>query len=164
MKFFIKDFFSKYDQTRSFLRIWSHLLKKFLIKNFIFCTVKVLSMFYQYANEFLVIGVEFRRIFTDFDCCECLYHNMKTEIIFFEGLEILLQSKKIIIYRIKFSQIFRYTCFENICHGFIFFPTLILQEGYDLHCLGYFLRKAAILLKEERFKFNSTCFFCSLHP
>ena len=98
MKFFIKDFFSKYDQTRSFLRIWSHLLKKFLIENFIFCTVKVLSMFYQYANEFLVIGVEFRRIFTNFDCCECLYHNMKTaEIIFFEGLEILLQSKKIII-------------------------------------------------------------------
>ena len=28
MKFSIKDFFSKYDQVRSFLRIWSHLLKK----------------------------------------------------------------------------------------------------------------------------------------
>ena len=28
MKFFIKDFFSKYDQIRSFLWIWSHLLKK----------------------------------------------------------------------------------------------------------------------------------------
>ena len=34
--FFIKDFFSKYDQIRSFLRIWSHLLKKSLIENFIF--------------------------------------------------------------------------------------------------------------------------------
>ena len=36
MKFFIKDFFSKCDQIRSFLRIWSHLLKKFLMENFIF--------------------------------------------------------------------------------------------------------------------------------
>ena len=27
MKFFIKDCFSKCDQMRSFLRIWSHLLK-----------------------------------------------------------------------------------------------------------------------------------------
>ena len=32
---FIKDFFSKCDQIRSFLRIWSHLLKKSLMKNFI---------------------------------------------------------------------------------------------------------------------------------
>ena len=28
-----------YDQTRSFLLIWSHLLKKSLIENFIFCAV-----------------------------------------------------------------------------------------------------------------------------
>ena len=31
----MKDFFSKCDQIRS-LRIWSHLLKKLLIENFIF--------------------------------------------------------------------------------------------------------------------------------
>ena len=30
MKFSIEDFFSKCDQIRSFLRIWSHLLKKIL--------------------------------------------------------------------------------------------------------------------------------------
>ena len=36
MKIFIKDFFSKCDQIRSFLRIWSHLLKKSLMKNFTF--------------------------------------------------------------------------------------------------------------------------------
>ena len=36
MKISIKDFFSKCDQIRSFLRIWSHLLKKSLIENFIF--------------------------------------------------------------------------------------------------------------------------------
>ena len=37
MNFSVKDFFSKYDQIRSFLQIWSNLLKKFLMENFIFC-------------------------------------------------------------------------------------------------------------------------------
>ena len=41
MKFSIKDFFSKCDQIRSFLRIWSHLLKKLLVENFIFCAACV---------------------------------------------------------------------------------------------------------------------------
>ena len=36
MKFSIKDFFSKCDQI---LRIWSHLLKKSLTENFIFCVL-----------------------------------------------------------------------------------------------------------------------------
>ena len=39
MKFSIKDYFRKCDQTRIFLRIWSHLLKKSYMKNFIFCAV-----------------------------------------------------------------------------------------------------------------------------
>ena len=40
MKFFIKDYFSKCDQIRSFLWIWSHLLKKSLTESFIFlCSV-----------------------------------------------------------------------------------------------------------------------------
>ena len=37
MKFSLKYFFSKCDQISSFLRIWSHLLKKSLMENFIFC-------------------------------------------------------------------------------------------------------------------------------
>ena len=41
MKFSIKNYFSKCDQIRSFLRIWSHLLKKSLMENFIFCAVNV---------------------------------------------------------------------------------------------------------------------------
>ena len=40
MKFSITDFFSKYERIRSFLRIWSHLLKKSLMENFIFCAVE----------------------------------------------------------------------------------------------------------------------------
>ena len=39
MKFSIKDFFGKCDQIRSTLRIWSHLLKKSLMENFIFCAM-----------------------------------------------------------------------------------------------------------------------------
>ena len=39
IKFFIKDSFSKCDQICSFLRIWSHLLKKYSMENFIFCVV-----------------------------------------------------------------------------------------------------------------------------
>ena len=39
MKFFIKDFFSKCDQIHSFLRIWSHLLKKSLTESFILYAV-----------------------------------------------------------------------------------------------------------------------------
>ena len=38
-KFSIKEFFSKCDQICRKLRIWSHLLKKSLMKNFIFCVV-----------------------------------------------------------------------------------------------------------------------------
>ena len=36
MKFSIKDFFSKCDQIGRKLRIWSHLLKKYLMENFVF--------------------------------------------------------------------------------------------------------------------------------
>ena len=39
MKFSVKAFLSKSDQIRRFLRIWSHLLKKSLMKNFIFRAV-----------------------------------------------------------------------------------------------------------------------------
>ena len=40
MKFSIKDFLSKCDPICRKLRIWSNLLKKFLMENFIFlCTV-----------------------------------------------------------------------------------------------------------------------------
>ena len=39
MMFSSKDFSSKCDQIRSFLQIWSHLLKKYLMRNLIFCAV-----------------------------------------------------------------------------------------------------------------------------
>ena len=36
VKFSIKDLFGKCEQIRSFLRIWSHLLKISVMENFIF--------------------------------------------------------------------------------------------------------------------------------
>ena len=39
MKFSIKDLFTKCDQIGRKLQIWSHLLKKSLMENFIFCAV-----------------------------------------------------------------------------------------------------------------------------
>ena len=39
MKFSIKNFFSKCDQIRRKLRIWSHLLKESLAENFLFRAV-----------------------------------------------------------------------------------------------------------------------------
>ena len=41
MKFSVKHLFSKDDQIRRKLRIWSHLLKKSLMENFILCAVDV---------------------------------------------------------------------------------------------------------------------------
>ena len=55
MKFATKDFFSKGDQIRrKLLRIWSHVLKKSLMENFIFCGVKVpiLSSLNPYFNPY----------------------------------------------------------------------------------------------------------------
>ena len=41
MKFFIKDFSCECDQIRRKLKIWSHLMKKSLMENFIFCAVTI---------------------------------------------------------------------------------------------------------------------------
>ena len=41
------DFCSKCDQFRSLILIWSHLLKKFLVENFILCAVLALKNFWN---------------------------------------------------------------------------------------------------------------------
>ena len=57
IKFSIKDFFSKRDQIRRKLRIWSNLLKKPLMENFLFCAVYSLYvghaplMFWNQSNR-----------------------------------------------------------------------------------------------------------------
>ena len=50
MKFSIKNFFSKYDQTRRKMWICSHLLKKPLMENFTFCVVRYFQYLYNYKQ------------------------------------------------------------------------------------------------------------------
>ena len=52
MKFSIKDFFSKCDKICRNLHIWSHLLKKSLSKNFIFCAVLAANFNYFFLRYF----------------------------------------------------------------------------------------------------------------
>ena len=52
MKFSIKDFFSKCDQVRRKLQIWSHLLNKSLKENFIFCAVPTTLLFFNLLSFF----------------------------------------------------------------------------------------------------------------
>ena len=57
MKLSIKDFFSKYDQIRSFLRICSQLWKKSWTGNFVFCAVS-LEASKKYKKHFDVTKAE----------------------------------------------------------------------------------------------------------
>ena len=57
MRFSINDFFSKCDQIHGFLRIWSHLLKKYLMESFIFCAVLLLP--YTLPVALLLINFDF---------------------------------------------------------------------------------------------------------
>ena len=50
MKFSIQDFSSKCDQIRRKLRIWSHLLEKSLMENFIFCAVLAASYLISFTE------------------------------------------------------------------------------------------------------------------
>ena len=63
MRFSIKDFFIKYDQIPTFLRIWSNLLKKSLMENFIFlCNVHSEVVIELAEIEVLRIKFELLRI------------------------------------------------------------------------------------------------------
>ena len=64
MKFSIKNIFSKYDEIGSFLRSRSHLLKKSLMENFIFCAVLFLKkrlllkpLLFTVSNKLLICSL-----------------------------------------------------------------------------------------------------------
>ena len=56
MKFSINHFFSKCDQIRRKLRIWSHLLKRSLMENFVFSAViyQLCITLYLFMHSFFV--------------------------------------------------------------------------------------------------------------
>ena len=76
MKFSIKDFFSKCDQIRCFLRIWSDLLKKFLMENFIFCVVWNMRLINNFLAGIYLVKINNRNTRTRYEICSKL--TMKT--------------------------------------------------------------------------------------
>ena len=80
MKFSIKDFFSKCDQIRSFLQIWSYLLKNSLMKKFIFC--EVLFVLVPFFIQILLIGTLFIPIL--------FIHILFIPVLFISQVRILL--------------------------------------------------------------------------
>ena len=78
MKFFIEDFFSKCDRIRRKPQIWSHLLKKSLMENLIFCAAlmnkPLVSNLYRRLSEhsaeikYLILSFKIEAKFWTFIC------------------------------------------------------------------------------------------------
>ena len=71
MKFSIKDFFSKIDQIRWKMRIWSHLLKKSLMQNFVFCAVK---------NQSTLVAFDSFRLNVNYKCLRLVNSRGLSEV------------------------------------------------------------------------------------
>ena len=76
MKFPIKDFFRKFDQIRKKLQIWSHLLKKSLMENFIFCVVSGLVIWKEWKRMLGLVNIETSRLMDVFQECHLRKREM----------------------------------------------------------------------------------------
>ena len=100
MKFSIKDVFSKCDQIHSFLRIWSHFLKKCLMENFIFCAVCIQSeyskirtrnnsVFWTPFTQWILIKIIG---FLKITRCSKLFNECWHKINYYKGLYLLVSA------------------------------------------------------------------------
>ena len=64
-----QDFFSKFDQIRSFVWIWSHLLKKSLMENFIFWAVALSKILFRILTH-LIHAFSENNLFQFTFCCK----------------------------------------------------------------------------------------------
>ena len=96
MKFSIKNLFSKCDQIRSFLRIWSHLQKKSLVKN-IFCVVWAWESWSHINLKFdvTVSSGLWSQAFKSWTCSKCPINLIKFETVTFTSY---------VIYRVHFGR------------------------------------------------------------
>ena len=101
MKFSIKDFFSKCDQIRKKLRIWSHLLKKSLMDNFIFNEV-------EYINYYGVC-----------------WNKMIMSRIWTETIELKEQINKFLLIPAKVK-----ICFQAVSHNSIFITIAVFNRSF----------------------------------
>ena len=116
MKFSIKDFFIKCDQIRRKLRIWSHLLKKSLMENFIFCAVLIETL--KLLKSFLILVLVqkttglFWKVFLTVKKVHCIppiFHGNKFITDFKEKLSYVILSLPIDAHRLKISVSFLLT-------------------------------------------------------
>ena len=81
MKFPIKDFFSKCNQIRRKPRIWSQLLKKFLMENFIFlCSDGVVLEILTNSGDFRRVSGFFKELFKFWNFKSlsfCVHHHLR---------------------------------------------------------------------------------------
>ena len=92
MKFSIKDFFGKCDQIRSFLPIWSHILKNSLMKNLILYGVKQndsIQNFTQIVNQFILPSGNWYWNFHIIFMCHALYFPLCTFTLCFPSIPFL---------------------------------------------------------------------------
>ena len=84
MEFSIEGFFHKCDQIRRKQQIWSHLLKKSLTENFIFCTV--------YASEYLIPWLVSMQIHATFPSYSDIYFSSRTKFSNFWSNQIVWEG------------------------------------------------------------------------
>ena len=106
MKFYIKDFSSKCDQIRSFLRIWSHLLEKSLMENFIFCADALAPNITDSGVVYLKCILEYFEAYSYLVlyAVMCYFCLEKNESIIFGSLIIFLESLLFLFFRAHHSQ------------------------------------------------------------
>ena len=88
---YAKDFSSECEQILSFLRIWSHLLEKSLMKNFIFCAV--MTHYFQALNS----SNKSRNIETF--CMYLKYANTNTRYVVLHSMLKLNKCKPVIWFK-----------------------------------------------------------------
>ena len=116
MKFSIKNFFSKFDQIRrKLLRILSHLLKKSLTENFIFCTVDYLDpLALKCKFDFWVGILSFliRKLFCFFENCKVGIESELTEIYTVKKSKCSIEKEQ--IYALTSLRKIRKTLYQEI--------------------------------------------------
>ena len=90
LKFSTKDFFSKCDQIRRKLRIFSHLLNKYLMENFIFCAVDKLHL-HLIFKERIIMKIGETEIKSS-NCVNLLGIKIDDKIIFNEHLHYITDN------------------------------------------------------------------------
>ena len=121
-KFSIKDFFSKCDQIRRKLRIWSYLLKKSLMENFFCYAVIMFSIsFVQYSHEY---HEDFLRSYTGVGICENSIYEYICLMYQYQNISCTVLRSKIQLKTSSFRRVA--ASIKVLCSGF-FTNTMLLD-------------------------------------